>query len=74
MNVTCDECFFFEAIVKEQTGLCRRYPPVNVAGADPQWVEVNNTDWCGEFKDKTVFGIRKVDQSIINVILGEKAR
>lgn len=50
---SCGSCSFFEREPKEETGYCRRYPPVIINLNDDEYESilpiVNLTDWCGEF-------------------------
>lgn len=52
----CETCRFFQQM-EEDYGICRRFPPVEVAGGkyeDTGFPFVFlRIDWCGEWKAKT---------------------
>lgn len=51
MAASCSTCFYFRAPIGQdaESGLCRRAPPVNLAGSGGLWPPVKPTDWCGGF-------------------------
>lgn len=55
--VSCGNCHFYDDDGDGSgEGVCMRYPPVVVHDAETMaetwWPDVDDTDWCGEFKPK----------------------
>lgn len=62
MTDSCKTCKFYKQNgkwVNKANGVCRRFPPVRAGSstmiADPgtYWPEVQDHEWCGEFKFDT---------------------
>lgn len=69
---TCDNCSFSDLVILTFTDqndveaphlICRRYPPQNTeapeyegGGTRSTWPLIHDTDWCGEFVEKTTKG------------------
>lgn len=54
----CDACGYYQSstVPPKSDGLCRRYPPTQIAYAQTAqapmttyWPTVKNNDWCGEW-------------------------
>lgn len=53
----CKECKWWESIKDDEhdgsSGFCRRYPPTTIEIDDHLLPWVKETEWCGEFQDKS---------------------
>lgn len=58
IQMICKDCrYFFPVTVPQNTGVCKRKPPVPVhctikEQIDTVWPLLAEGDWCGEFKSK----------------------
>lgn len=53
----CASCAFFVCELKEDIGMCKRYPPVVLYIGDEEFDSsfpvIPRSEWCGEFVRKT---------------------
>lgn len=60
----CVHCIYFNhrpGEMHEMLGECRRHAPLISLGTHSMWPYVNETDWCGDFKQPDPDG-RKIDK------------
>jgi hypothetical protein len=59
MKNECQDCEFFEIIIKNDYGRCKKYAPKpfidneHTLSLNASWPQVLYCEWCGEFKSKT---------------------
>ncbi len=60
MNLTCETCRFWRAVIQSNDGLgeCRRYAPRSRRVSEPKgqvsWTITKSADWCGEHQPQPV--------------------